>query len=307
MGAPLDVLVKHFRNSEHCCRFTEMSEAAPAFFRYLVDEWMASEDLQHRHGLRTLRPVFRRVRRDFDRAIRQLVAEGKTVSGSDVYRTFLESVNARIASYESAAPAECFIDVPESEIEDYYHETISGLVGNLFDEEPLSSDDRKRLLRLGALVLRRDTFSDALSGLVFAGFGSKEVFPSLEGYHIDGIIANRLKKKRTDAEKTGRDTIYAKILPFAQREVVDRFLVGIDLELEGGISKYLEAAKRKTVDNVFDGLRGLRKKTKDKILNKSQAQLTLLSSQRVMGLFGSSENTISRGTSMLDILCESLV
>jgi hypothetical protein len=163
MGAPLDVLVKHFRNSRYCCGFAEMSAAAPAFFQYLTDEWMASDELQHRHAVRILRPIFQRVRRDFDRVIRQLVAEGKTISGTDIYQAFLRSVDARVARYEKLPPAECFTDTPESEIENYYRESIRDLIINVFEEEPLSEDDKKRLLYLGVLVLHRNSFSDGVS------------------------------------------------------------------------------------------------------------------------------------------------
>jgi hypothetical protein len=267
MGAPLDVLVKHFRTSPHCCTFDEMQAASDAFFQYLMKEWMPSEEMQQRHALRLLRPVFRKVRNKFDQAVRQLLTGSKTgnVPGRRIYAIFQRCVSEEIATYEVKHPAECFEHTSEDEISAFYGDAINGLIDSVFPSEALSDQDKALLLRLGVLALHRDVFSEALSGLVFAGFGRQEVFPSLLGFHIDGIIANKLKKKKTDEERTGRESIYAKILPFAQREVVDRFLVGIDPELETGISNYLASAKVKTTDNLFEGITGISAKVKRQI------------------------------------------
>jgi hypothetical protein len=274
MGAPLDVLVKHFRSSSYCKVFDELPDAAAAFFEYLSDQWKPSAELQRNHARQLLVPAFRRVRRAFDRAIPELLSRRKSRNiGILVYQTFMKSVQTEISKYEQLPAADCFSDTTEDTIREFYKGTLDELISTTFSSEPLEEEEKNLLCRLGVLVLHRNSFSSLLSGLVFAGFGRNSVFPSLIGYHIDGIIADKLKITKTDEEATSRDTIYAKILPFAQREVVDRFLVGIDPDLEDGIANYIESIYEKTRENIFKDLRNLRGTSKDKILNNLQKSL----------------------------------
>lgn len=92
------------------------------------------------------------------------------------------------------------------------------------------------------LTIRKAVASSAHSGLVVAGFGEKELLPSLVSFEIDGIIGGRLKgleSVRFDATRKS----HGLIRPFAQSDMVFRFMEGIDpeyaAELEQGISKLL--------------------------------------------------------------------
>lgn len=68
---------------------------------------------------------------------------------------------------------------------------------------------------------------DHYSGLVVAGFGDKQLFPALCRHEIDGHVGHKFKVKHYGSDgisRTNRSMIY----PFAQRDMVDRFMEGID-------------------------------------------------------------------------------
>ena len=74
--------------------------------------------------------------------------------------------------------------------------------------------------------------SPAFSGLVFAGFGRDELFPSLQSVEIDGLFFGELriiKEQTADIDRKG-DT--AEIITFAQKDMPERFIFGIDKDLE---------------------------------------------------------------------------
>jgi hypothetical protein len=102
----------------------------------------------------------------------------------------------------------------------------------------------------------RDVISKSFTGLVFAGFGQNEIFPSLVAYKLDGVILGKLKMLETDREITSRNKANGRILPFAQREMVDRFLYGIDPEFEHAIEQYIEAAVEDAGEAVVEALKG---------------------------------------------------
>lgn len=83
------------------------------------------------------------------------------------------------------------------------------------------------LMIFAILTLTKMAPSPAATGLVIAGFGEKELLPSLHAFMIDGIIAGKLKAvetQRFDATRNNRGGIY----PFAQTDMVHRFMQGID-------------------------------------------------------------------------------
>ncbi|GAA0568147.1 hypothetical protein GCM10009416_02740 [Craurococcus roseus] len=129
------------------------------------------------------------------------------------------------------------------------------------------------MVDLCALVLHRDVLSEDFTGLVFAGFGADEMFPSLRAFEIDGVIADRLKKRQVESFDANRNELSARILPFAQKDIVDRFLDGIDAELESGLEDYLSRALAAIKQHAFDGVKGTRKAAKAAV----EGQISLLS------------------------------
>ncbi|WP_041580216.1 hypothetical protein [Bacillus sp. 1NLA3E] len=81
-------------------------------------------------------------------------------------------------------------------------------------------------------------FSRSTSGIVIAGFGEQELYPSLFAYNIDGRINNKLKYQLTTQRVVGTD-FTAAIVPFAQDDMVHTFVRGINPEIEGISSNYL--------------------------------------------------------------------
>lgn len=272
MGAPLDVLIKQFRSSGRCCHVKSMGDSSYAFFEYLSVDWKPSVELQKRHAVQILFPVYDEVRRRFNTKVQELLNSQKDTAGKEIFLTLLNLMEETVDKYDKFPVAECFINTSEGEITEFYQDVLDGVIKKAFKSPPLNAVQKNLFRRLGTLALHREVFSELLTGFVFAGYGNDEVFPSLMSFHTDGIIANRLKTKKLDEVKTGRERISARIIPFAQREVVDRFLVGIDPDLESGVKNYFNTASRKTRENLFDGLK-VSAKDRKRLLSNLDASL----------------------------------
>jgi hypothetical protein len=74
--------------------------------------------------------------------------------------------------------------------------------------------------------------------LVIAGYGEKELFPTLVAYEIDGMLFGKLKYKKTEKVDIDRDGDRARVLPFAQKEMVERFLYGLDTGIQSNVIKF---------------------------------------------------------------------
>ncbi len=89
---------------------------------------------------------------------------------------------------------------------------------------------------------------DFYIGLVFAGYGIQEIFPSVFEIRFSGIICNKLKYYVRGHSEINH-SITSSIAPFAQREMVETFMEGINPDLE---NKYMDA-----IINMFTDLENL--------------------------------------------------
>lgn len=75
------------------------------------------------------------------------------------------------------------------------------------------------------------------TGLVFAGFGEKEIFPTLLEYRLDGVIDNKIRGELNSEEDIDRNEHPALIQPFAQSEMVQRFMEDVDNQYQSYINQ----------------------------------------------------------------------
>ena len=274
MGISLDVAIKQFRlKREH---FRSVVEAAEQFFKYLIGKLTPDETLQREHArvilYRDFLDIRAQVARRVSREREEKLGKARNVNLSTL---FTQVVQRRISAAESVSPSKCFSDTSENAIAEFYSNTLRALADEVFDDLALEEEHKTLLIRMGVLLLHRDIFSDSFTGLIFAGFGESEIFPSLVAYKMDGVILGKLKRLETDRVLTSRSEVSGNILPFAQREMVDRFLYGIDPEFEREIERYITAAVEATGESIAEALprrrsRATNQKLKESVTNRSQ-------------------------------------
>jgi hypothetical protein len=115
----------------------------------------------------------------------------------------------------------------EADILNAYGTFISDIARDIF--APLANQQViTESLDLIARLLVRDTFSPHRSGIVFAGFGETEFFPSLRQYEVDGVILGSMKLRQEADIDINPLTCQSAIIPFAVRDMADRFMEGAD-------------------------------------------------------------------------------
>lgn len=78
-------------------------------------------------------------------------------------------------------------------------------------------------------IFLSDRLSPSETGIVFSGYGSKDIFPQVINISIDGSVCGSLKTvdgERVDGSETNT------IMPFAQQEMVHTVMRGIDPDLD---------------------------------------------------------------------------
>ena len=109
---------------------------------------------------------------------------------------------------------------------DEYGSILNQTIRRYFVNKPLTDEDRAAITETaGNLFFRDERAVVAYTGLVIAGYGDDDIFPSVQHYEVEGLIADFLKTRLTDQFKAGIDPKqHAKIIPFAQQEMVRAFI-----------------------------------------------------------------------------------
>jgi hypothetical protein len=214
---------------------------------------------------------------------------------------------------ESAEDQDWTKGLTEREVIDQHGSVLEDLVTLAFDDVFLAEGASEKIVRAAALAILKDYDQSVLTGLVFAGFGADEIFPSLISYEVYGVVAGRLKyrfDRRFDVDRKLEPD--AAILPFAQQEMVDRFMYGLDNEFLDLCNRFFAGSLTALKVKLSDALEGADDAIRDAISPAIDAILDEFSSSVVADHLTRSRAQLSNMVrSMpkqeLAALCESLV
>ncbi len=242
---PLPVMIKEFR--AHCRSVARVPEAAEQFLKYLNDMGVqSSKRIQDQNMLGIVDPILQRMRDRAQQKILDTIVKLDPSEAATKIAGTVNSVNEEVVGVFERAyqklPAGDFVDgVPEFSEE--HAKAINDLIAQTY---PQFIPYAERVITLLKLYLLSDVLSESRTGIVVAGFGNDDIFPTLIAFEIDGMVLGHLKKRQVRLCDIDRDGERAAVIPFAQKEMVDRFLYGLDDQIEREISSFAS----KTVSTI---------------------------------------------------------
>ncbi len=91
----------------------------------------------------------------------------------------------------------------------------------------VSEATRERLFDIAVFAVTKDAFFEHYTGVVFAGFGARDKFPSMRSYLTSSVVLGILKRKQDRGVDMASDGAPV-IQPFAQDRMIRTFLTGVD-------------------------------------------------------------------------------
>ncbi len=145
-------------------------------------------------------------------------------------RVINRTVNRQLDALQTAGESESMDSVKVRNIVTEHRDMVDKLIDKSFRKFELTQYNRKALHKVFQLSIKSSMLSNNRSGVVIAGFGEDEMFPTLCYMETDGVVGGVLKHSPLNVVDIGRDSVPAVIAPFAQHEMVNRFMEGIDPE-----------------------------------------------------------------------------
>jgi len=239
LNAPLEVVVRSYRATlSATTTFDRLEGVWPSFSDFLIDFPHTEADrLDH---LRRMAAVeldklsIIQFNFMFESVVRKRRPRGERS---------IDRVRAAIAGRRAEAEAvliEGYLsDKTEADFIDHYGATIDGIANRALRSMDINAQLRQEIYGLFWALVRSRLRTDAFTGFVFAGFGRSDLFPTLRSVEVDGIYFDRFRVVRDEVTDIDRRGDTAAVVPFAQTDMAERFIFGIDRSAEDALEKIM--------------------------------------------------------------------
>lgn len=232
MEVPWGVIINSYRDYLGDKKFMDLADYAGDLVDFLCqDERFKAEEIENIIIYRTFSDILKRIVREVEEDI-----SNEKFSNEIVTDCLIKCVDRYITSYKNKQ--ENFLDLEYKSFIEKFGSVIDEIKEELITYD-IPSTLNERLYELAFEVTRKDYFSIGSTGIVIAGYGEKEIFPHILNYRLEGFVFGQLKYKKLTEKKisytTDKEDGTAAIIPFAQREMVDSFMGGIEPNMEDAI------------------------------------------------------------------------
>ncbi len=249
MEIPWEVIIKSYRDEVGDKTFDDVQDYFEDFLTFLNrDRRFKNEEIEDVIVYRTFSDLLKRI---ITRVENQIEEAGEEVSDERKVAKWLEKeVDQQMKGFLKEDP---MIEIEYKPFEQKFFDTIQEIKDEYIDFET-SKTFSKRLCRLAYESVKNDFFSRGSTGFVIAGYGEQEIFPHLLNYRLEGFVLGKLKYKKLKERKIDyRQNQYdgtAVIEAFAQREMVDSFMVGVEPHIEETMFNIIERVLAEYPDRI---------------------------------------------------------
>ena len=245
MDVPWETIIKIYRNKlgQETCK--TIQDYADHFLTFLVkEEQLFSDGEPNRYVERSIYGYFLFIAGEINGRVGSVIKEEGKIDETSIGQITSQIVKEHSERWKGAESSNKVPETFQHDFRQNYSKLIRAAKKDVFEKLPLSSSSSRLLTGIATnLFLKFPTGLSILesSGVVIAGFGTDDIFPSLESFSVEGKIGSFLKHKRNDAESTKiTHPTSAAIIPFAQSEMVSTFMDGIAPDYQGVMDDYME-------------------------------------------------------------------
>ncbi|MBK7433023.1 MAG: hypothetical protein IPI66_03385 [Chitinophagaceae bacterium] len=233
MGTPWEVIIKEYRNELSEKHFSKLDEYKSDFIKYLHSKSFFCDIQQHKKNLHFFILTFlEALWKDVIREEQKNLKNWGPDAGNNLGLAVVKKIMKALTNFETNTDySEEFSDFTFEEFEKLGYTGLQQAIQTNFTQKGIPIPDHviPDLKRLIFFMLKAKKVNGFFSGLVFTGYGTEEIFPSILPIQISLALNNRLRWF-SDVDNNGiiSHEMSSAIRPFAQTDVIDTILSGID-------------------------------------------------------------------------------
>ena len=256
MEIPWETIIELFRNELAKKKFDKLEEYADYFISFIENKnGLFPEEIQKRYLFSFLYGYFIAMKNEMEQKVESVIKEHGSINDKMIEQVVAGVIESHLNKWvetKPEPPTSISLDASK-ETMDQESAILEEAIKKAFQKLPISKKAFNQILECAIQLNSKAINNDMMSGVVITGFGDKELFPSLKSFIVEGVANNKLKYRvehagHIDFNKRGWVTA------FAQREMVVRFMEGVDPAYkqasEGYISELFSQFAVKIAENA---------------------------------------------------------
>jgi hypothetical protein len=241
-GVPWETIIKCFRSELGEERLPHLRDYAHRLIAYISEhKFMFTEGLQGQQLFGSVVMQFRPILDDVDQKIRKTIAQRGSIDDSGVRTIVAASIRKAHSLWTTADRLPGVPANHAQRIRKKWRRQIEAAIDYTFQNLPIDSTPKNRLIDIASLVFTADLFPDNVSGVVIAGFGEQDYLPGVVSFDVEGVLLGFVKVRENDEKSAIIDARNpTALIPFAQGEMVRLFMEGIDPGFRQEVERALE-------------------------------------------------------------------
>ena len=231
MGVPWETIIKIYRNKLAMKKFDTLDQYASDFIKFLDDgNPLFPDSDQEAYFYSSVYGYFNLIKNEITKQLQTKIKEKGEISEAEIMQVATEIIKYHYEEWQKAKNIPSIRKNFNEKLMAKYRKRINEAIAQVFEKLPIQKKHLTQLKRIAVSLFSKfpkDIHREDISGVVIAGFGEKDTFPSLKSFFLEGIAANKLKFKLLISSKIDFNTS-ASIMPFAQGEMVATFMEGSD-------------------------------------------------------------------------------
>lgn len=264
LGLPWEVIIKNYRSKLWKKEFDKLSDYADDFRKYL--EHVLPEDEQQQYFKHHLSSYFQIICQDIIKEVADLTNNGVKIPLTKVKLVVAHNIKNHLDQLGNRITLSGIPESFDKRVVNNRKGVIDGIIKDIFINLPITKTSNASLHKIAGLLFIKDIFPQDISGVVVAGYGKIENFPSLIQLTIDGVIDNVVKLKEEQKVEVSYKN-EAIIVPFAQDEMVRTFMEGVNPNYKEMVNSALTDLLHRYPQNILDNIAQISESEKGEILD----------------------------------------
>ena len=255
MAVPWESVIKEQRRALKDTKYKTLREYADGFLA-----WLASANLLFPPAIQeqifrgNISGYFQQLKQEINKRVASLIQSSEVVDDTRIRRIVHEIISEQKQRWLSLPRLPTARPNFEHDFLTRHAATIDEIRRSVFQALPITDEDAASLTETVGAYYSKDYFGPAASGLIIADFGTDDVFPSLVHFAIETLLDADLKWKQVEVASIDHFNNNATIIPFAQREMVDTFLSGVDPTYKQTVLQALDGILRASIQELFGAI-----------------------------------------------------
>ena len=254
-GVPWEVIIKTYRDSYlKDNSFPKLSQYINSFLKYVKEVVLPQIPVTDQKG--ALAFIIQKLKNEsVDTAKNRLGEKGADINSQNIFAEIIPFLSKLSKDYTKHNRTSVLKNYKKNQLIEYAGDIIDNLLSDILQDQACPQNFKQIFIDALFNIIIADTpVYLSQTGLVFWGYGEEELFPSYYQYEVTLAMDGLIKYVKLDKYEVSNDN-YACVVPFAQTDVANTVVRGIDQKLRDAINLNLKNAFNDFRNSVVNVLR----------------------------------------------------